>query len=87
MDPDTDVAMETVQGEKIEFRELDEGEEVSYGEIEDSDDDGLWSEGGALESDVEVMTDLWAGLDSPDEKYKDDEDDAESWSYISLQDD
>ncbi|KAF9211664.1 hypothetical protein BGZ59_007771 [Podila verticillata] len=89
MDPDTDVAMETVQREKTEFRELDEGEEFAYGEIENSDDDDLWSEGGALESDVHIMTDLWAGLDSPDEKDEDDEDedDVESWSDISMQDD
>lgn len=87
MDPETDVAMETVQGEMIELRELDEGEEFAYGEIEDNDDDDLWSEGGALESDMEDMTDLWAGLDSPDEKDKDDEDEVELWSDISLQDD
>lgn len=87
MDPDANVAMESVQGEVIELQELDKGEESVYDEIEDSDDDDIWSEGGALESDMEDVTDLWAGLDSPDEKAKDEEEEVESWSDIDLEDD
>lgn len=88
VDPDANVAMESVQGEVIELQELDEGEESVYDEIEDSDDDDIWSEGGALESDMEDVTDLWAGFDSPDEKAKDEEEEeVESWSDIGLEDD